>query len=131
MPAVATRAPAYSATAIVQAKGPTGWTPCPLVRRVRRPPTEHSSENSVAAINGHSARGSRQMGHAEYKVKARKDEWEVEHDGKTSGPFETREAAFDASVDAARAAMKQGHSVTVDVEKPTQIIKIATIETRD
>lgn len=53
------------------------------------------------------------MGQAIYKILPYQEGWGVAHDGDTVGPYETREAAFEASVAAASIAMKQGHSVEI------------------
>ena len=53
------------------------------------------------------------MGSAIYKILPYQGGWGVAHDGKTVGPYETKEAAFEATVAAASIAMKQGHSVEI------------------
>jgi uncharacterized protein DUF2188 len=42
-------------------------------------------------------------------------QWGVSHDGDTTGPYVTREAAFEAAVAAGSVALKQGHAVEVSV----------------
>ena len=42
--------------------------------------------------------------------------WAMRHDGKLSGDYATKEAAFDAAVTPASNAIKQGHQVTISVE---------------
>lgn len=41
------------------------------------------------------------MGQAIYRIGPYRDGWGVEHDGVTQGPYETKEAAFEATVTAA------------------------------
>ena len=53
------------------------------------------------------------MGVAAYKIIPHQSGWGVSHDGETKGPYETREAAFEATVAAASIAMKQGHAVEI------------------
>ena len=42
--------------------------------------------------------------------------WAIRHDGKLSGDYATKEAAFEAAVTPASNAIKQGHPVTISVE---------------
>jgi hypothetical protein len=42
--------------------------------------------------------------------------WAIRHDGKLSGDYATKEAAFEAAVTPASNAIKQGHLVTISVE---------------
>ncbi len=58
------------------------------------------------------------MGQAIYEILPYREGWGVAHDGDTVGPYETREAAFEASVAAASIAMKQGHSVEIIAPGP-------------
>jgi hypothetical protein len=53
------------------------------------------------------------MGQATYKILPYESGWGVAHDGGTVGPYETREAAFEATVAAASIAMKEGHAVEI------------------
>jgi hypothetical protein len=53
------------------------------------------------------------MGSAIYKILPYETGWGVAHDGDTVGPYETKEAAFEATVAAASIAMKQGHGVEI------------------
>jgi len=53
------------------------------------------------------------MGIASYRIVSYQSGWGVEHDGATIGPYETKEAAFEASVAAASLAMREGHSIEV------------------
>ncbi len=55
------------------------------------------------------------MGHAAYKVLPYQQGWGVEHDGETVGPYETREAAYEAIVAAGSMAMREGHSLSIEV----------------
>jgi Uncharacterized protein conserved in bacteria (DUF2188) len=56
------------------------------------------------------------MRSAAYKIDRHKDGWGVEHDGQVTGPYETKEAAFEAAVGPASNAIKQGYSVSITVE---------------
>jgi uncharacterized protein DUF2188 len=56
-----------------------------------------------------------QMGTAAYKIGPYQGGWGVTHDGSTVGPYETREAAFEATVMAASNAMREGHGVEISV----------------
>ena len=53
------------------------------------------------------------MGSAIYRILPYQSGWGVAHDGSTVGPYETREAAFEATVAAASIAMKEGHAVEI------------------
>lgn len=53
------------------------------------------------------------MGMAAYRIVPFETGWGVEHDGSTKGPYETKEAAFEASVAAASIAMREGHAIEV------------------
>ena len=53
------------------------------------------------------------MGQATYKILPYETGWGVTHDGSTVGPYETKEAAFEATVAAASMAMKEGHAVEI------------------
>ena len=62
------------------------------------------------------------MGMAAYKIEAYQNGWGVSHDGKTTGPYETTEAAFEATVAAASMALREGHAIDItapgrDVER--------------
>lgn len=53
------------------------------------------------------------MGSAIYRILPYQDGWGVTHDGRTAGPYETKEAAFEATVAAASIALMEGHSVEI------------------
>ena len=53
------------------------------------------------------------MGMAAYKIEPYQTGWGVSHDGKTTGPYETQEAAFEATVAAASMALRQGHAIDI------------------
>jgi hypothetical protein len=53
------------------------------------------------------------MGSAVYRILPHQSGWGVAHDGDTVGPYETKEAAFEATVAAASIAMKEGHAVEI------------------
>ena len=53
------------------------------------------------------------MGSAIYRILPYQKGWGVAHDGSTVGPYETRGAAFEATVAAASIAMKEGHAVEI------------------
>jgi hypothetical protein len=52
---------------------------------------------------------------ANYKITARAGGWVVEHDGEVSSPYETREAAFEATLGPASNAIKLGHAISITV----------------
>lgn len=56
------------------------------------------------------------MTQAIYKIVRSQDGWGVAHDGGISGPYATKEAAFEAAVGPASNAIKGGHAVTITVE---------------
>ena len=53
------------------------------------------------------------MGMAAYKIESYQAGWGVSHDGETVGPYETKEAAFEATVAAASMAMREGHAIEI------------------
>jgi len=53
------------------------------------------------------------MGQAIYRIERYKEGWGVSHDGSTTGPYETKEAAYEATVAAASLAMREGHSIEI------------------
>jgi hypothetical protein len=53
------------------------------------------------------------MGTAAYKIGPYQGGWGVAHDGNTVGPYETKEAAFEATVMAASNALREGHAVEI------------------
>jgi len=55
------------------------------------------------------------MGRAGYEIVKADGGWSVSHQGETSGPYATKEAAFEAAVGAASNAIKLGHEVNVHV----------------
>ena len=55
------------------------------------------------------------MVQAIYKVLPHQTGWGVAHDGKTVGPYETREAAYEAAVAAGSLALREGHDVEISV----------------
>ena len=55
------------------------------------------------------------MGQAIYRIVPHKDGWGVDHDGKIGGPYETKEAAYEATVAAGSLALKQGHELQISV----------------
>jgi hypothetical protein len=55
------------------------------------------------------------MGIAQYSVIATGPSWAVDHDGKTSGEYATKEAAFEAIVGVASIAIKDGHEVRIHI----------------
>ena len=48
------------------------------------------------------------MGNAAYRITPYQGGWGVQHDGSTKGPYETKEAAFEATVMAASNALREG-----------------------
>ncbi len=53
------------------------------------------------------------MGTAKYRIAPYETGWGVLHDGKTVGPYETKEAAYEATVAAASIALRQGHAIEI------------------
>jgi hypothetical protein len=53
------------------------------------------------------------MGTAAYRITAYQGGWGGEHDGTTKGPYETKEAAYEASVMAGSIALREGHAVEI------------------
>jgi phosphotransferase system HPr-like phosphotransfer protein len=53
------------------------------------------------------------MGIAGYKIAPYRNGWGVSHDGRTTGPYETREAAFEATAAAASLALREGHAIEI------------------
>lgn len=53
------------------------------------------------------------MGIAAYKIEPYQNVWGVRHDGKTTGPYETKEAAFEATAAAASMALREGHAIEI------------------
>ena len=62
------------------------------------------------------------MKSAAYRIVPFEDGWGVAHDGKTAGPYETKEAAFEAAIPPASNSIKLGYavSVTVDGSEPRE-----------
>jgi hypothetical protein len=58
------------------------------------------------------------MKSADYRIGHRPNGWGVEHDGKVSGTYDTREAAFEAAIGPASNAIKLGYAVSITVEGP-------------
>lgn len=55
------------------------------------------------------------MKSADFDIKRHQDGWGVEHDGKLIGPYDTKEAAFEAAVIPASNAIKLGCAVSITV----------------
>jgi len=53
------------------------------------------------------------MGQATYRIEPFETGWGVTHDGSTVGPYETKEAAYEATVAAASMALREGHAVEI------------------
>ena len=53
------------------------------------------------------------MGSAIYRIVPYEDGWGVAHDGSTTGPYATKEAAFEATAAAASIAMHDGPSIEI------------------
>jgi hypothetical protein len=66
------------------------------------------------------------MGSAIYKILSYENGWGVAHDGETVGPYETKEAAFEATVAAASMALRDGHAV--EITAPGREVQIAAAE---
>jgi hypothetical protein len=75
-----------------------------------------SMRNRVIVVTVHcSELKERQMGQAIYNVIPYKSGWGVSHDGSTVGPYETKEAAYEATVAAGSIALKDGHELQINV----------------
>jgi len=62
------------------------------------------------------------MARASYHILPFDEGWSIDHDGEMSGPYATREAAFEAVLGPASNAIKEGAEVTISVaasETPT------------
>lgn len=57
------------------------------------------------------------MGQARYNIVRHNAGWAVSHDGALMADYETREAAFEATILPASNAIKQGHGVVITVEE--------------
>lgn len=57
------------------------------------------------------------MSRAMYRIVPAPEGFCVEHDGERSGAYATREAALEAAIGPASNAIKQGHSVTIEVPR--------------
>lgn len=44
--------------------------------------------------------------------------WSVDHDGEKTGPYNTREAAFEAAIGPASNAIKEGAEVVITISPP-------------
>ena len=53
------------------------------------------------------------MGLASYEIIGSGGEWRISHDGKAENVYQTKEAAFEAAIEAASLALRQGHEVRV------------------
>ena len=53
------------------------------------------------------------MGMAAYKIELYQSGWGVSHDGKTTGPYETKATAFEATAAAASIALRRGHAIEI------------------
>jgi hypothetical protein len=58
------------------------------------------------------------MALARFHVASASEGWEVETDGGHSGPYLTREAAFEAVIGAASTAIKHGDEIRIVIEAP-------------
>jgi Uncharacterized protein conserved in bacteria (DUF2188) len=56
------------------------------------------------------------MKSAAYRIVPYQDGWGVEHDRRIAGPYETKEAAFEAASGPASNAVKLGYKVSIMVE---------------
>jgi|SoiMethySBSTD1v2_1073268.scaffolds.fasta_scaffold1095468_2 hypothetical protein len=72
------------------------------------------------------------MGSAVYRIKALESGgWGVEHDGKTIGPYPTKEIALQSSFAAARRAARDGHAITISAPEsepdPSEFAEVGPI----
>ena len=58
------------------------------------------------------------MGMAVYRIEPYETGWGVTHDGKTVGPYETKEAAYEATVAAGSIALREGHAIEITAPSP-------------
>ena len=65
------------------------------------------------------------MGRAVYNIVPHGDGWGVDHDGSITGPYATKEAAFEVAAGAASNAIKEGHEVQVTVAGRDAVHKTA------
>ncbi len=56
------------------------------------------------------------MKSAAYRIGQHPAGWGVEHDGKVTGTYDTKEAAFEAALGPASNAIKLGYEVSITVE---------------
>ena len=61
------------------------------------------------------------MGMAMYRIAPYEAGWGVTHDGATVGPYETKEAAYEATVAAASMALREGHAIEITVPGGSEI----------
>jgi hypothetical protein len=57
---------------------------------------------------------------AKYTIDERADGWVVTHDGDITGPYDTREAAFEAALGPASNAIKLGYGLSISVAAPSK-----------
>lgn len=55
------------------------------------------------------------MKSADYNIAPHRDGWGVEHDGQVTGPYDTKEAAFESALGPASNAIKLGYAVSITV----------------
>ena len=65
------------------------------------------------------------MGLASYEVIGIGSEWTIRHDGRDEHVFEPKKSAFNAAVEAASMALRQGHAVLVSVPETDAAISSA------
>lgn len=56
------------------------------------------------------------MGLAAYRIVPHGDGWGIDHDGRVSGAYATKEAAFEAAIGPASNAIKLGHEVRITIQ---------------
>jgi hypothetical protein len=72
-------------------------------------------EHAAAPIGCLTDNGSHPMKTAAYKIDRHPDGWGVEHDGRVTATYDTKEAAFEAAVLPASNAIKLGYAVSITV----------------
>lgn len=68
-----------------------------------------------ALMSGLEQHQERSVGQADYRIVRHGDGWAIDHDGKVTGSYATKEAAFESAVGAASNSIKEGLGVHIEV----------------